>query len=94
MSLHELIAGIVILLGGWIAIVAIRMGITIFKADPVEFRRNKEASPRKRDPWLGTLRTFCVGGRDHRISAGLAVKNGKWLEQGVLSESAVDAILR
>jgi hypothetical protein len=96
MSLHEVIAGAVILCTGWIGIFGIRLGLKIFFADKEEFRRNKEASPGKLDPIVGTLHTFYVGARDHRISAGLAVnkKTKKWVEQGILSESAVDTILR
>ena len=96
MGIHEAIAAAVIVAGGWFSILAIRLGMKILRADPEEFRRNREASPRKRDPLLGTLRTFYLGARDHRISAGLAVnkKSRQWVEQGVLSESAIDAILR
>lgn len=96
MGLHELFAGVVILGTGLIAVFGIRFGLKIYFADSEEFRRNREASPRKTDPIFGTLRTFYVGARDHRISAGLAVnkKNSQWVEQGILSDSAVDAILR
>ncbi|MBU5635485.1 hypothetical protein KOM00_01930 [Geomonas sp. Red69] len=96
MGIHEAVAAAMIVAGGWLSIFMIRLGLKILKADPEEYRRNREASPRKRDPWLGTLHTFYLGARDHRISAGLAVNKDRreWVEQGVLSESAIDAILR
>lgn len=94
MSLHEIFAGAVMLAAGWLVIFAIRLSWKILHADPEEFRRNKEATTSILDPVFGTLRTFYAGGRDHRINAGLAVKDGKWVEQGILSESATDAILR
>ena len=96
MSLHEIVAGVVIVCAGCIGNFGLRLGFKILFADKEEFRRNKEASPHILDPIRGTLRTFYVGARDHRISAGLAVnkKNKIWVEQGILSESAVDAILR
>lgn len=94
MSLHEIVAGVVLFAVGWCAIFTVRLGRKILAADREAFRRNKEATPKFIDPWLGTARTFYAGGRDHWVNAGLAVKDGKWVEQGILSESATDAILR
>jgi hypothetical protein len=96
MTLNDLAIGSLILIGVTFSFSAFRLGLKIFTADAEEYRRNKEAIPSLSEAVLGKLRTFYTGGRDHRISAGLAfdTRRQKWVEQGVLSESAIDSILR
>ena len=96
MTLNDLAIGSLIFFGVTISFSAVRLGLKIFSADAEEYRRNREAIPSFVAAALGKLRTFYAGGRDHHISAGLAFdkRKQKWVEQGALSDSALDSILR
>lgn len=64
------------------------------RADRSDYDRNRERSPRRRDPLAGTLRAEHDGERDFRVRAGLAVRkrDQSWVEQAMLSNEAVDSL--
>lgn len=90
----ELVKAIFLFVFGIVAITSIAVGLKIIFSDTNEYNRNRRKTGSWRNPLRGTVNTCCEGnGRDHSISAGLAVKNNTWIEQGKLSDEAIDAIL-
>lgn len=92
----ELIKAILLCVSGFVAITTFAIGVKVLFSDTTEYNRNRRKTGNWKNPWRGTLSTCCEGnGRDHNVSAGLAVdlKANKWVEQGRLSDEAIDAIL-
>ncbi len=92
----ELIKAVLVCAVGVITVTSIAVGLKILFSDTNEYNRNKRKTGSWLNPIMGTVRTSPEGiGRDHSISAGLAVnvRTDTWVEQGKLSDEAIDAIL-
>lgn len=92
----EFIKAIILCVLGIVAINSLAVGVKILFSDSNEYNRNRRKTGSWRNPLRGTVTTCCEGsGRDHNIAAGLAVdmKTNTWVEQGKLSDEAIDAIL-
>jgi hypothetical protein len=74
---------------GWVA-------SSVWRGSHNEYERNR-ARTRKSflKIFFGTVPTFHDGVRDDKVSAGIALdrKNNRWIEQGRLSDEAIDDIL-
>jgi hypothetical protein len=80
-------------LGFVIAIAVFHIGWRIMKGDPNEYERNRQRVKSFKNTVHGTIPTKYDGGRDDKIAAGIAVKNGQWIEQGRLSDEALRDVL-
>jgi hypothetical protein len=77
-----------VLLFSVIALILFKLGFTVLKADPREYRLNKEISD---SPLKGTLKNQ---GNDSRSQAGMIINNkNEWVEQGRISDEAIDSVL-
>lgn len=96
MELVEFVKALAIVVGGGFALALIRLGYQILSADREDYKKNQQAGPKIIDPMLGTLNTYNVCSRDYLVGAGLAFNENlnQWQEQGALSESAIDTILK
>lgn len=63
---------------------------------PNAYNANKARTGGWLKPILGRVNTFHNGYRDFSVHAGIAVdkKTNSWVEQGALSDGAVDAVLK
>lgn len=68
----------------------------LFRADRGEYERNRARSGKFWDPVRGAVKSSHGDVRDFRVRAGLAVntRTNTWVEQGVLSDEAIDAVLK
>ena len=72
------------------------IAIKLFRADRGEYERNRARSGKFWDPVRGAVKSSHGDVRDFRVRAGLAVdtRTNTWVEQGVLSDEAIDAVLK
>lgn len=80
---------------GLLAVACFLVGNRILWSDSCEYRKNRQRTKSLYHVIRGELPTQFEGGRDYRVRAGLAVdrKRNVWVEQGILSEEALDAVL-
>lgn len=85
----------VFFVGCYFGFVFLVIGIRLAKADKGEYNKNRERTGSLMDVLLGKVHTIHDGRRDYRVRAGLAVdtKQNIWVEQGVLSEEALDSVI-
>jgi len=92
--LTELVKAFVLGVGGFVAITLVMLGLRILFADNADYSRNKERSGGLLGPLVGRIPTRFNGSRDFRVKAGLAInRKNQWVEQGALSEEAIDTVL-
>jgi len=92
----ELGRAILLCILGIIGITSFAVAMKILASDSNDYNRNMRKTGGLKNPLRGTIATCCEGnGRDHNISAGLAIdkRTNTWVEQGKLSDEAIDAIL-
>ena len=82
------VAGILVL-----AIVVARLGYLIWTGDANEYERNRHRVKSLRNTMQGTVPTKYDGTRDDKVAAGIALKDGQWIEQGRLSDEALHDVL-
>jgi hypothetical protein len=82
------VAAIVVL-----AIVVGRIGYVIWTGDANEYERNRHRVKSLKNSVSGTVPTKYDGTRDDKVAAGIAIKDGKWIEQGRLSDEALHDVL-
>ena len=91
----ELIKSAVLFVGGSFSILFFALGIKLLFSDRSEYQQNRNRYENIFAALTGTVKTVFDGSRDYRVRAGLAVnKKNQWVEQGALSEEALDAVLR
>jgi len=93
--MNELIIAVLIILMGIAAISLVTVGIRVMLSDSAEYKRNNDRYGSLTDAITGSVRGWHDGHRDYRVAAGLAVKtkSGQLIEQGRLSDEAIDAII-
>lgn len=87
---------VVVFLGGcYFGFLFLVIGIRLVKADKNDYNKNKDRSGRFSEAIFGKVQTVHDGMRDYRVRAGLAVdvRKNQWIEQGTLSEEALDSVL-
>ncbi len=96
MDWNQLAQALIILLGGIISCSLVFLGIRLFFADKTEYEINKKITKSIQHPIKGKLNTSHNGDRSYRISAGIAIntKSNTWVNQGKLSEEAIDNVFR
>lgn len=87
---------IVLFFGLLLSLAFFRIAIKLLLADKSEYEMNRKLSGNWKNPFIGGVPTCHDGQRDYRVRAGLArdTKTNRWVEQGILSDEAVDAVLR
>jgi len=80
---------------GVFAVSAAVVGVFLRMSDKTEFDRNRLRASSFWQILRGDTRTMHDGIRDHRVQAGLVkdLRTGEFVEQGRLSEEAIDAVL-
>ncbi len=69
------------------AVILFRLGVTILKSDPTEYKLNREIT---KSPFKGVVNPR----KDSRAQAGMIInKKNEWVEQGRISDEAIDSIL-
>lgn len=70
------------------ALILFKLGFTLLKADSREYNLNRDISE---SPFKGTLKNQ---GKDSRSQAGMVINNNnEWVEQGRISDEAIDSVL-
>jgi len=61
-----------------------------------EYESNRVRSGKVKDAILGRVNTYHNGCRDSSVHAGIVVdkRTNTWVEQGALSDGAIDSVLR
>lgn len=92
----DLVAGLLLAFIGTCGVSLLFAGLKLLFGDSEQYKRNRVRTSSFRRAITGCLPTMHEGGRDYRVSAGIAVntKTGKWVEQGRLSDEAVQATAR
>lgn len=87
---------IVLFVGGVVCLSLLKLAYRIWRADKSDYDINRNRSGRLLDPIFGKVKTSHGGYRDFRVQAGLAIdrRTDTWVEQGTLSEEAIDAVLQ
>lgn len=77
-----------------IAVISFRLGYLMLRADKGSYDVNRERSGTFMDVLFGHVKTKKGDFRDFRVQAGVAFnkKSNKWVEQGVLSDEAIDEL--
>lgn len=85
-----------LLVVGTIIAALINLLMRLWRADRNEYDANREAVPTWGALFTGRVNTRVGGVRNFRLRAGLAVdtNTNTWVEQGRLSEEALDSVLR
>lgn len=88
----QLIEGVFVAAGGLFAVGLVALGLRMFRADKADARINGQLVGPLRNALKGQVRPVTHGTRDYRIKTGIAVDLSKneWVEQGRLSDEAVD----
>ena len=94
--LLDLAEGVALFAFGVLGVSCLLFAIKLFRADGLEYERNRERTQSFRKALRGEIDTTHDGSRDYRVSAGVAVdcKTNTWVAQGRLSEEAISASLR
>ncbi len=92
--MHELFIALLVCAGLSIAFVFISIGWSILRSDRSVYERNRLRTRTTGDAIKGDVSTFYDGARDYQIAAGVAIEDGRWIEQGKLSNEAVGNVLR
>lgn len=87
---------VILIAGGVVVAALLQAGWALLRAPAGEYRLNKQRIPFLLAPLRGTILTQYDGVRDFRSRAGLAVnrRTNEWVDQGTLSEEALDSVLR
>jgi len=80
---------------GSAAITLVMLALRIMFSAKSDYQTNFEHSSSFRDVLRGKVRTTYDGSRDFTVKAGLAIdtNTNEWIEQGALSDEAIDTIL-
>lgn len=91
-----IIKAIVLGVGAVIALAFFNIAFRLLRSDKGEYDLNRKRSGDWSSPFSGRVKTCHDGQRDYRVRAGLAIdkQTNTWVEQGILSDDAVDAVLR
>ena len=86
---------VVFIAGLFVGFTFLVIGLHLARTDKNEYNKNRERVGSLGNVLFGKVRTVHDGQRDYRVRAGLAVdtKRNIWVEQGVLSEEALDSVL-
>ena len=84
---------VLLFIGGAVVVVLAKLAYRLLRADKGSYELNRVRSGGFFD--FGGVKTAHGGFRDYQVQAGLAVntEQNTWVEQGMLSEEAVDAVL-
>jgi len=90
-----LFKAVVLFVGVVMSFVFFTLASKVAFASKGDYEINRRRSGGLFDPLFGRVKTSHDGYRDFRVCAGLAVdkKTNTWVEQGILSDEAVDAVL-
>lgn len=90
----ELLNSFGLLLTGSIAIACVVFLYRLIFGNRGEYERNRKRAGNFLQSLKGQVPPVFDGTRDSRVSAGIAVRNNEWIEQGKLSAEAVASSLR
>jgi hypothetical protein len=90
----QLLIATTIVVSGVAMIWCLVAGLQVLLGNRLEYERNRRRSGDLIRALKGDVPTVSDGTRDFRVAAGIAVRDGKWVEQGRLSTEAVSAALR
>jgi hypothetical protein len=96
MELIVMVKAAILFFGGALCVTLLSVAYRLLRSDKGDYNINRIRSGRLLDPILGRVKTSRSGYRDFRVQAGLAVdrQTNTWVEQGILSEEAIDAVLQ
>lgn len=70
-------------------------GVKIVRCNSSEYKRNAVRASSILSVFMGDVKTRRDGLRDDKVAAGLALRTGRWVEQGRFSDEALhDALER
>src|SRR5690349_8002815 len=93
--MNELIEGVAIFALGMASVTCGLLAWRLFRGNRIEYDRNRRRSPSILKAVKGEIPTTHEGGRDYRVSAGIAVnRKNEWVEQGRISSEALSATVR
>jgi hypothetical protein len=93
---NALVQSVIIFGCGVLAITFLFVGMRLWLTDKGEYDRNYERIGSFLDAIRGRVGTWHNGARHFRVNAGLAIdtQSNEWIEQGAISEEAIDAVLK
>ncbi|WP_287962317.1 hypothetical protein [Alcanivorax sp.] len=96
MEMLEVFKALVLFGGVAIFSICIAVATRILTSDKSSYEYNRSRNSKVANALLGRVPTFHEGRRTHHVKAGLAVntKTNEWVEQGTLSDEAIDSVLR
>jgi hypothetical protein len=96
MELLILLKAVGICISAVLTVTCFVIAFKLFRADRGEYERNRARSGKFWDPLRGAVKSSHGDVRDFRVRAGLAIdtQTNTWIEQGVLSDEAMDAVLK
>ena len=90
----ELFQSLGLFIAGGVTIACFTLVYRLVFGNKSEYERNRRRAGGFLQTMRGEVPAIYDGTRDSRVSAGIAIKNGEWIEQGKLSSEAVASALR
>ena len=92
--MNQISQAIGLLVAGILAFGFAVLALRVATGNKTEYERNRRRAGNLMRTIRGEIPSAFDGTRDARVSAGLAIKNNVWIEQGRLSNDAVASALR
>lgn len=91
----DMLKAVVLLVGGITSTILMMLSYKFLAANRTEYRLNRDSTGGLWNVLTGRVKRHPDGKRTYRVRAGIAIdtKKNQWIEQGTLSEEAIDSLL-